>query len=245
MAKPTRKALVDIYALRQLIVQTTMTKTSIAYRFGISCRILNELIQEHKIPWLSPRICMNCNRPYRPKKRQQEYCLPRCHQSARAAGWVPPRPALPTAYCAACGAVVQGMTWQRYSMNKTGRFFCCHRCQGEWRTEHFSGENHPLWRGGKCRKGYGTKYWDKQRQCALKRDSHTCQRCGITQEALETPLQVHHKIPSRLFQPVKLAHDLSNLITLCPTCHGIVQQDVSTCKLPSSTPKIIVAPIVR
>ncbi|MFQ5419848.1 MAG: DEAD/DEAH box helicase [Anaerolineae bacterium] len=64
--------------------------------------------------------------------------------------------------------------------------------------------------------------WQSQRQQALARDGHQCQVCG----AREGMLHVHHVRPFREFGYVRgqnehyrLANELSNLVTLCPSCH--------------------------
>ncbi|MEM7801889.1 MAG: DEAD/DEAH box helicase [Chloroflexota bacterium] len=64
--------------------------------------------------------------------------------------------------------------------------------------------------------------WQTQRKKALDRDDHTCQMCGAT----ETLLHVHHIRPFREFSYIKGenenyldANRISNLTTLCPSCH--------------------------
>jgi 5-methylcytosine-specific restriction endonuclease McrA len=59
---------------------------------------------------------------------------------------------------------------------------------------------------------------------ARKRDNFTCQRCGITTEETGKSLDVHHIKPYREFNgDHKSAHHLDNLITLCNSCHQIVE----------------------
>ncbi len=68
--------------------------------------------------------------------------------------------------------------------------------------------------------------WETQRQAALARDGHRCQQCNSAQP----PLHVHHLRPFREFgyardenENYKLANELDNLITLCPSCHRRVE----------------------
>jgi DEAD/DEAH box helicase domain-containing protein len=70
---------------------------------------------------------------------------------------------------------------------------------------------------------YGPR-WSTLRLAARTRDSFRCQVCGALEKGREH--DVHHKIPFREFvreasgQPdYERANHLTNLITLCPTCH--------------------------
>jgi DEAD/DEAH box helicase domain-containing protein len=49
------------------------------------------------------------------------------------------------------------------------------------------------------------------------RDGFRCQMCGTPEQARAH--HVHHKTPFRAFTSTEQANQLSNLITLCPTCH--------------------------
>ncbi|MFQ6014403.1 MAG: DEAD/DEAH box helicase [Anaerolineae bacterium] len=79
-----------------------------------------------------------------------------------------------------------------------------------------------LWRGDTI--DYGPD-WLGQRRRTRQRDRFTCQRCG----AVETDREhdVHHLVPFRQFgyvpgknEKYKEANALTNLVTLCHTCHG-------------------------
>jgi DEAD/DEAH box helicase domain-containing protein len=63
---------------------------------------------------------------------------------------------------------------------------------------------------------YGSN-WAAQRQQARARDQYRCQMCGAAEQGREH--DVHHKIPFRTFASYLEANQLSNLITLCRTCH--------------------------
>lgn len=104
---------------------------------------------------------------------------------------------------------------------------------GVWMEKHGidrrdqSGQNSRFWRGGSERY-YGPR-WDHQREKALRRDQYRCQRCGMIdpdhQDLYQRGLNVHHKIPYREFTEDKEAHRLDNLISLCVSCHMIVEYD--------------------
>jgi DEAD/DEAH box helicase domain-containing protein len=71
-----------------------------------------------------------------------------------------------------------------------------------------------LWNAGK--NDYGPD-WDTIRQRVLRRDGHTCQVCGTSIQA--DSLHAHHIQPFKQFHDRLAANQLSNLITLCPSCH--------------------------
>lgn len=107
--------------------------------------------------------------------------------------------------------------------------FCSYDCLGEWQrdSEAYAGEDNPNWEGG-YEPYYGPN-WTKQREKALRRDSNTCQDCGLTAEESKSKygqeLSVHHRRPFRLHIPeegepnYEKANRLDNLVTLCVACH--------------------------
>jgi DEAD/DEAH box helicase domain-containing protein len=67
--------------------------------------------------------------------------------------------------------------------------------------------------------------WPQARAAALARDSHRCRQCGAPERDGRTH-DVHHIRPFREFgyvpgenQNDRIANQLDNLMTLCPTCH--------------------------
>lgn len=78
-------------------------------------------------------------------------------------------------------------------------------------------ENHPRWKGG-YEPYYGSD-WPKQKRRARKRDNYTCRICD--RKADGRALDVHHIVSFRKFgqDRYKEANQLSNLITLCFSCH--------------------------
>lgn len=106
-----------------------------------------------------------------------------------------------------------GKSFHRKQSELTENNFCSKEC-----CTHFQvGKNNPNWRGGHERY-YGSD-WNSQRNKARKRDNNTCQDCGKTDDY--RLLDVHHIIPFKTFglKNHKEANRLSNLITLCHTCH--------------------------
>ena len=78
-------------------------------------------------------------------------------------------------------------------------------------------------------KEYGTN-WTKQRQKCLKRDNYSCRVCGTSQYEIDREPAVHHITPRSLFEgtPHEM-NALSNLVTLCPGCHGKLEGKYSNC----------------
>jgi DEAD/DEAH box helicase domain-containing protein len=70
---------------------------------------------------------------------------------------------------------------------------------------------------------YGRE-WPRIRQRILERDQYRCQICGSHNNS--ALLHVHHKIPFRNFQNIEEANRTDNLITLCPNCHKLAEQNV-------------------
>jgi DEAD/DEAH box helicase domain-containing protein len=70
---------------------------------------------------------------------------------------------------------------------------------------------------------YG-KDWVRIREIVLNRDKNKCQVCGALSGS--SGLHVHHKIPFKSFSSSQMANEISNLITLCQSCHHRVEQNV-------------------
>lgn len=66
--------------------------------------------------------------------------------------------------------------------------------------------------------------WKKARMSAIARDLNTCQNCGMKSESYD--LHVHHIVPFRTFSDQANANELANLISLCPSCHKLVEQNI-------------------
>lgn len=128
--------------------------------------------------------------------------------------------------CEECGKKVLKMP---YEVEQAKHHFCSMKCSHKWRSDKFSGENHPGWKGG--REPYYGPNWKRQQKKARKRDNHTCQKCGKTNKELGRELDVHHKTPLRKFKGkdgninFEEANKFSNLISLCQKCHMKVEHN--------------------
>ena len=168
-------------------------------------------------------ICPTCSTTFvRPawyvRKKQDRnpsgklYCSHECYRMAR---WgTSHKVELP---CSQCGKPVVRTRAQIDKRSKYGPF-CSHGCYGKWRSENLTGEDSPSWKGGYTL-DYGGSNWKRQRRRARKRDSYTCQGCGVTEQEWGYKLDVHHIVPYDLFDNPKEASRLDNLVTLCRQCH--------------------------
>ena len=107
------------------------------------------------------------------------------------------------------------------------------RKHSEESKQKMSLSNHKPWKGkkpwnyidgrskilGPARSGDN---WKEIRMEVYKRDNFICQECGITMNELKVPFHVHHKIP--FLQ--SFDNSLSNLITLCPSCHRRIEAEI-------------------
>lgn len=70
---------------------------------------------------------------------------------------------------------------------------------------------------------YG-KDWLIIREKVLQRDDYKCKVCGSSSTI--QPLHVHHIQPFKTFTTLEAANALSNLVTLCPSCHRQAEQNI-------------------
>ena len=66
--------------------------------------------------------------------------------------------------------------------------------------------------------------WQRMRAQSRERDGYRCQQCGLAEDGRQH--HVHHKIPFKKFAHAQAANQLSNLITLCASCHQRVETAV-------------------
>jgi predicted HNH restriction endonuclease len=64
--------------------------------------------------------------------------------------------------------------------------------------------------------------WENIRKLIYLRDKFTCQECGITMNETKKAHHIHHKIPFL----ISFDNSLSNLITLCPSCHRKIEAEI-------------------
>ena len=117
--------------------------------------------------------------------------------------------------CKGCSKAVFLPRW--YTEKGVRVHFCSQTCREDWEKAaqddgifHLELNGRPEHRGGN---------WTHQAALARERDGFTCQICGVTEEELDRKLDVHHKMPVRTFVTATDANHLSNLVSVCPSCH--------------------------
>lgn len=156
------------------------------------------------------RNCPVCGKDITNKPSVQKTCSSKC---AHAVRYSEKRSTKVERTCTICGKkfyVVPAVA--RYGQG----VFCSRSCFSEGCRSRVGSLN-PKWRGG-GKKYYGGN-WHKQRDAARNRDNNTCCRCGISSDELGRKMDVHHVRRMKSFAVKNDANVLSNLISLCPSCH--------------------------
>jgi hypothetical protein len=117
---------------------------------------------------------------------------------------------------------------QKQNTDKNKKRFCSAKCADMHHGKKISGENNRWWKGGIAIKSRGDNWQSRSRE-VRKRDNYTCQNCG------KHAVSVHHIKPYRLFNDDwQSANVLSNLITLCVSCHTRIEHSKIPCPIPKS-----------
>jgi len=149
------------------------------------------------------QICEQCKQQFRPSKTGNRFCCLQCSADFKKATRL-------HKICETCGdefIVKKGYVKAR---------FCSLQCSAIGTAQ--KGPDNPNWRGG--HDGWRGSNWHKQSWLARKRDSYTCQDCGLIRKN-NPALPVHHIIPYHDFGgDYKAANVLTNLTTLCERCHS-------------------------
>lgn len=149
------------------------------------------------------KICPNCLNEFNYNNIKQICCSRKCSNELKKVEKI--------VSCMQCGKEIN-----RYPSQIKKYIFCNSKCMGEYYSENNFGEKHPLWKGGKI-DGRGYK-WRIIRKEVLKRDGYKCSVCGIKPRNTKN-LDIHHIIKYRDFDNSIDANKLTNLITVCKSCH--------------------------
>lgn len=118
--------------------------------------------------------------------------------------------------------------------SKTGKFFCCFKCNGEWKSKNLVGDKVYNFLDGTSSDRYYGPRWNFIKKEVRKRDNYTCQNCGVVPNK---SLDVHHIIPWRHF--VKEDNTVNyekancfdligdNLISYCNKCHTKIEAETN------------------
>lgn len=168
-------------------------------------------------------VCTNCEKKFQKYKSQlttpeRPFCSEDCHSDWYSGRKIESQRKRVTVSCDYCNSEVER---RKCRVGRSDSVYCSRGCANQGHSERVSGDGNPRWVGGY--QDYYGESWPKQRDKARKRDNYTCQRCEVDESDLGHELSVHHKIPFREFDDHKKANKLSNLISLCPVCHGKVE----------------------
>lgn len=144
--------------------------------------------------------CKNCGEKFYVTKHKIEtakFCSQSCYLSNR---W--PESRYIKRYCLICNTAFKCFASDHQTT-------CGEICRIKRKSEANRGANSHLWRGGKMAPYNGE--WRSKRKEALRRDGYKCTICNSVDR-----VQVHHIIPYRYSK----SHDLSNLTSLCRSCHS-------------------------
>jgi hypothetical protein len=124
----------------------------------------------------------------------------------------------------------------RILQSKTNKFFCCTKCNGEWKSLNLFGDKIYNFRGGSWADRYYGPRWGKIKNDVRNRDDNTCQNCGKTTANHEKQLDVHHIIPWRFFERDNIVDYNkancyktlnNNLISYCNKCHTTIEAETN------------------
>lgn len=162
------------------------------------------------------KLCVFCGK-YHNKPNKRKYCSYECSVKHRQS-------LVNRSCCKYCGNPID----PRRSMKH--RKYCSQECSGAAFAASgiFSGSKHPNWRGGHTNTRGAN--WKAQSNLARQRDSNSCQICG--KQSIKPRHPVHHIKPFKEFgiENYEVANELSNLITLCKSCHQKVERGTLSLK---------------
>lgn len=156
---------------------------------------------------------------YYPSSNEGVYCTDCVKGADGLLPGEPSRDSLIATSCLNCGTSLERYP-SEVSEDAYGSF-CDLDCYGDWLADNVVGDSHHQWEGGTL--AYGDGWW-QIRRAALERDEYQCQRCGATPDALGQNPDVHHRRPVREFDDPRAAHTLDNVVTLCRSCHRLVEE---------------------
>ena len=178
------------------------------------------------------RKCDNCGKNYVPRYGRHggdRFCSSECRNLGMKAE---PR------HCVCCDTWMTPIKF----MPATGKFIsntkgkvCSHECCIEWIKQNpvrkakisaaFQGSKHPNWRGGPLVIQHQSA-WARLASSIRDRDGHKCKKCGKPESGNgRKALEVHHIVPRRECLSVEIANHPDNLISLCTSCHMLVEWD--------------------
>jgi len=200
---------------------------------GQSCKSLKGMRQHHtrshgESVAKVTLSCDGCGSEFKRWKSQldgsdKKYCSPDCYHEnfEQKTGEQSPQSNMITVECGHCGKQHKRRPSR---VQRANTVYCSRECADKDHSERMVGEGNPRWIDGQYVSDYGPN-WSEKRQEALDRDNHLCQYCAAgVNDAI---LSVHHIRKMRYYHQeydkpecYSRANKLSNLVTLCLSCHG-------------------------
>ena len=134
------------------------------------------------------------------RKGWGKYCSTRCRSQAQFNG--------KKISCSTCQKRIY-RSKSSLKKSKSGKYFCCKKCQTFWRNSYFRREKHKNWRGG------------VQVYRQILQESGVVIECVVCKIRTIQILTAHHKDHNRK------NNDISNLLWLCLNCHYLVHHNKS------------------
>lgn len=158
------------------------------------------------------KFCVSCGISFNAfKSDKRVYCSAKCYHSSPTKG-ARPRNRV-TKLCAYCGNSFErpAGNFKKHVKNH----FCSHKCSSVWWSVFGPhGELNKSWLGGYTPKEYRDG-WGMAKKAVKERAKDHCEECGGKHKLMD----VHHKIPIRLKQPIEITNHPDNLQLLCRPCH--------------------------
>lgn len=176
--------------------------------------------------------CKRCGKVFEEYAyRSPSFCSNQC-RSEYAARQPKPKARKPlnriTLNCKVCGKEYQTSIHQ---IRLRGGTCCSRECVNILQSQLKRADGNPNYRGGAVR--HRGANWGRQSRAALKRDGYRCQICNKRLGRKGYDYGVHHIIPYREFDgDFESANQLTNLITLCRSCHAKVEHGNLPCPRP-------------
>ena len=161
-------------------------------------------------------ICLQCFNLT--KQKRNKFCSRKCFHAFRIATGYNIRPRIRVKV--KCYTCKKSLEIVPCLIKKFKRHFCNNNCKAIWQRTRV-GVKAARWKHGKARRGY---IWLTNRKKRLEKDKYICQICFKIGNA------VHHRKPPRFYKNHNLSHRLSNLITLCSSCHRALENKIRMLK---------------
>lgn len=161
------------------------------------------------------KFCECCQKPFEipvnaKAASRQRFCSRKCFSEYKRNQHAPN-------VCKNCGREFHVIPSQK------ARPYCSPSCYIEYKTTHIPQRSGDV-------SLYGLN-WYEQRENRRHIDNYRCQHCGVHEGDLSYQLHVHHVVPFREFgiERYEDANQLSNLVSLCSTCHKRLEhkQDIA------------------